>query len=317
MIRVTNTDQGFVEDSSSLTQIARQPDALPIGPSIRVGSGAARWSALDNSVLEGGVTRNVTSHSGTPGGSVIATRQKVNGVDTVELIPGQPGTRTAIKMAIKDGLITETSKGFYQDTQRPEQGTQQESSQGTEQEQQQQEAAPFQDFDQPELDAWNTTIEPMSQPAFDATLAHAVGVEALGMGEWEDTVKSLSQKTGLGPEEAIKTIKQGFATYGRAVGRALEPMGLQGDLLEHDFRSYAQSQPKAYQDALGRLVQAGDTSGFRELAVRFKVANAEKLPQVQALKAAGFEFHVARSNGEVLARMGTGGWVSASKLLGA
>jgi hypothetical protein len=48
-------------------------------------------------------------------GSVLATRRSVNGRDTVCLQPGNEGSRTHIASAVRDGLLIETSPGYYAD----------------------------------------------------------------------------------------------------------------------------------------------------------------------------------------------------------
>lgn len=48
-------------------------------------------------------------------GSVLSTRQRVNGHDTVRLDPHSEGSRTHIAQAVKAGLLVETAPGFYAD----------------------------------------------------------------------------------------------------------------------------------------------------------------------------------------------------------
>lgn len=54
---------------------------------------------------------NAGAHA--PVSSVLATRRTVNGADTVQLIPGNEGTRTHIAQAVRDGLLIQTGPGLY------------------------------------------------------------------------------------------------------------------------------------------------------------------------------------------------------------
>lgn len=313
-IQLVSTPNGFEERDSGLIQLGGAQSApVSIAPTSRVIDGPVTYTAGSGEAVQRGATRHQVSHEGTPGGSVMATRQRTNGVDTVELVPGVPGSRTNIKTAIRDGLIKETSPGFYEDA-AGQQATSQEAPQEPQEEPQQDPGAPV--FDAREDAAWSQYIDPLPQHAYDAAVAAGVGFAVHGMGSLDDVAKSLARGAGLEVAQAEDFAYAGAGLYQRAADRALAAVGLDGDTLQ-EFYAHAKTQPRPLQDAVQRLIHQRDPGGFQEMARAWKGTNSAKLPEVKAMQAAGFETFVDRQTGEVMARKGQGQWVSARKILGA
>jgi hypothetical protein len=96
-------------------------------PSIRIGGGVTRVQmgqqptpqqyppAEANRVYSSAVRHVHNPEAVQHRGSVLATRRSVNGRDTVCLQPGNEGSRTYISSAVRDGLLIETSPGYYAD----------------------------------------------------------------------------------------------------------------------------------------------------------------------------------------------------------
>jgi hypothetical protein len=96
-------------------------------PSIRIGRGLTRlqmgqqptpqqYPPAETNRVYGSATRHIHKPDAVDHrGSVLATRRQVNGRDTVCLQPGIEGTRTDIASAVRDGLLVQTSPGYYAD----------------------------------------------------------------------------------------------------------------------------------------------------------------------------------------------------------
>jgi hypothetical protein len=280
-------------------------------PSSRVHQGTVRYIAGQEEVSQGGVTRHAVSFDGVQGGSVLASLQRINGADTVELIPGVPASRTQIAHAVRDNLIRQIAPGVYEDV-RSSDGTQRtlehvEAEQQAGQQQQQAERAEYVD-PQEEAD-WAADIADMPQVAYDVASASAIGA-ILRKDGFADTAKSLAQNANISPELATQYVEEGFAKGRRMVDRALAPMGLSGDRLAAFYQA-AGERPHELQDAMQRLWWQNDASGFKAMAVAWKVANPGDL---SVFHKAGFETHVDRDTGDVMVKRGSGPWVKTSAL---
>jgi hypothetical protein len=311
VIRVQHVPAQFAAGAEAAQQGTIGTDTSRINePTSKVHQGTVRMTA-GGEVEQPGPARHVVSFDGAPGGSVLATRQRVNGHDTVEIVPGQPGTRTLLRTALQDGLIRETAPGIYEDAKGTD-GEQRTAADGLAEQQagqEKQSAEQAQYVDSDEETAWASDIEPLPQHAYDAASASAIGAVLRG-DNFEDAAKSLAHSAGIAPELAADYVEQGFAKARRMVDRALAPLGLNGERLEQFYEAARQS-PQELQDAMQRAWWTNDASGFKAMAVRWKVQNPGDL---SVYRQAGFEVHVDRDSGDVMLKRESGGWVKAADL---
>lgn len=282
-------------------------------PSTRVHTGALRITAGDSEAANAGsVTRHAVSFGGSPGGSVAATLQNVNGRQSVELIPGNPATRTDIRSAVRDGLVQRGAGGRWEDTPGKDAAVQ-----ALQQPQQAPEAAPQvapEDaaiFDPAAEAQWNADIEHIPQGAYDAAVASTIGLLVNG-GNVESTARNFAEAAQMEPAEAEAILDAGYSYYGAKVTAAMAPLGISGDRLDK-FIGGLEKNPGAYQDAIQRLVYSRDLSGFRTAAVEFLRHNPS--PEVDGFKAAGFETTQDVHTGKTLLRRpGSSHWATLEEL---
>jgi hypothetical protein len=311
-----SNDNIAVSQHGSVTRVqlgAPAPEFSPAQqrPSIRVGNEVTRlnFGGTSESAESTGRTTYAHTTAGVSGASVLATLDRQGKSRSVELIPGVPASRTDIAVAIKEGLLVRDAAGNLQDA--PD-AQQVQAMQQAPQEEQAQGDAGAGVFD-PEHDSiWNEAIQPLPQPAYDAAVASGIAA-VLGQGDTQQTAKALAANAGLEPEQAIEFVEAGIGMYTQVVERALAPLGIDGERRDQAYE-YFRSQPAKLQDALQRLLHGRDVSGFTELAKNFRVSNPDQR-QLSALKGAGFEVRVDRESGDLLARLGQGGWQRAADLL--
>lgn len=285
----------------------------PDAPSTRVHTGAISITAGDQEAQSSGpVTRHFVSFGGTAGGSVAATLQNVNGRQTVELIPGNPATRTDIRSAVRDGLVERGAGGRWEDAAGKDAAVQalQEPQQAPEEAPQvhPEDAAIF----DPAVDAqWNADIAHVPQGAYDAAVASTIGLLVNG-GNLDSTARNFAEAAQMEPADAEALLDAGFSFYGNQVTAALAPLGITGDRLDAFVEGLEKNQ-RVYQDSVQRLVHSRDLSGFRTAAVEFLRHNPG--PEVDGFKAAGFETTQDVHTGETLLRRpGSTHWVTMAQL---
>lgn len=248
-----------------------QPQDVQPAPSTRVHQGVHRITAGDDAPTTVGVSRHVVSFSGTAGGSVADTLQNLNGTQTVELVPGQPATRTDVRTAMREGLIQRGLGGRWVDAA---------AAQAAVQEIKAVDAAQPVPQDGPDGAAfnaqddalWAEDIAPIPQGAYDAALASMTGIASRGAGDMQRTARALAEAAGMEPELAMDYLEQGYAHYERTVARAMAPLGIGEDRLEQ-FYSFCQRDQGRLQDAIQRLTHMRDLSGFRAMASTWVAKN--------------------------------------------
>lgn len=248
----------------ALSQFAQPQDVQP-AQSIRVHSGVHRYTAGDADPTSVGVTRHVVSFNGTAGGSVAETLQMVNGQQTVELVPGNPATRTQVQTALREGLIQRGIGGRWEDTSAQQPAVQALKALDEPQAPPQQDGPDSAMFDPQDDALWAEDIAPLPQGAYDAALASMTGIVSRGAGDMERTALALAESSGIEPGLARDYLEQGYSYYEGAVSRSLAPLGIQGERLQA-FYGYCQRDQGRLQDAIQRLTHMRDLSGFRQMA---------------------------------------------------
>lgn len=327
-IRMINTPEGFVDVESQEAHALRNPaQPLSTSPSTRVHTGTVRFTAGDTEAVQQGFARYQHSSGGTEGGSVMATRQRVNGHDTVELIPGVSGTRTQLSMAVKEGILRQTAPGIYEDVKSST--GQQVTLASVEGSQQQPAGQPSAVFTSADDAMWGEALAGIPEGAVDATVAGMTSAIANGT-SMDSVVRRLVQNTGMEPHEAEQRIEQASQVQEAALERAMAQAGLQGAELQ-SFYDAARENPARLTDALMHLVHGRDASRFiawgREHAGHTeRRASAERDSQGQhmqatgseesVLSAAGFQTSRTRAGILVVRPAGSNGkWVPASDLM--
>jgi hypothetical protein len=251
-------------------------------PSTYVHSGVTRYTTGQDNTSSTGITTHSQSTGGTSGGSVAATLNGTFSRPSVELIPGDPSSRTLVQVAIREGLIRRGAGGQLEDinpvasvsvpavasvsapTGTPDQGTEQ---------------APEQDpnahvFDVQADQQWQADIESVPQFAYDAAISSSIALLiGTGRGTAEQTALDFADRAGIEPDVAAEYIDAGYTYYSTQVGKAVAPLGITGPQLDQ-FRAYIGTQPGKYQDAIQQLVHLRNPSGFVALAKQFKAKSA-------------------------------------------
>jgi hypothetical protein len=282
-------------------------------PASKVHQGVYRIGAGDERATATGVTRQVVSHAGVTGGSVLDTLQRSGREPSCELEPGNPASRTSVEVAIRMGRLEYDANGKLREVAVGEpQGTaaNDESKAENSPAQAEQSNQDAQFFDHQDEEDWAADIAPLPQAGYDAAVASSMGAILRG-DDMEKTAASLAKNAGIPLELASEYVEQGVAKYQRTADRLMASMGLSGPRMDECYE-FIRQQPQKMQDAMQRMVYANDLSGFRALAVAFKVQNPGDL---SAFQKAGFEVHVDRDTGETMLRRPGGNWVKASDLM--
>lgn len=113
-----NTAQMTISQQGNITRMTiGQPAAAPTEvqhEAARVHQGPTRFNMGYGEVTQSSVTKYTVGQDRDTS-SVAATLQRLNGADTVELIPGNSASRTHIRQAIADGLIEPAGPGLWRD----------------------------------------------------------------------------------------------------------------------------------------------------------------------------------------------------------
>ncbi|MEY8688901.1 MAG: hypothetical protein AB9M53_03355 [Leptothrix sp. (in: b-proteobacteria)] len=244
-------------------------------PQTRVHTGALSFTAGDGTAQDvGGVAKHQVSFDGTPGGSVASTFARSGALHTVELIPGQPATRTDVRAAVRAGLIESDGRGGWRDTAnraaavaaveaagRPDKAPE----------------APqiSETFDKEDMSLWAEDIAPLDQQVYDSAVSRAMDAAATGQG-LEHVAVQLAKSAGMDPALAAEYVQAGTAMYQRATDKALARVGITGQDLQEFYGHLRQSQPGPLRHALQVLTLGHDTSEFKKLGVSWQEARMRR-----------------------------------------
>lgn len=292
----------------------------PSTPSSRVIEGAIAVNGSAGEVRTVAYGRHSEPITGTAGASVASTLQARYGpTASVELVPGNPASRTSVEVAANMGLIRRDEAGNWVDVAPAEQqAASLEKQLNPEQPQQQEEQGGDEVFDREAYLAYADAIAPLPQTAVDVAQAHAVAGIFEGQSLSQVTAEvgqRLARDSGLGlePSQAAEVVRHGVQYFEGAVARVAALEGVDATMKEAFYESLRQGNQAGLRDALSKLVYQGDASGFRELARAYAVATPS--PTVKALEAAGWQ--VARTDEGWVTRPqhSTGGWVPLAELV--
>jgi hypothetical protein len=237
---------------------------------VRVGNKALRWTAGGAVEQPGGLVKHVHHANGDTGGSVMATRQRVNGQETVLLEPGNPGSRVQLAFALSEGLIREAAPGIYEDLKAAD-GTQrtmhtveaeQRAQQAAQQEQAQQAGAGV--FNDAEDQAYAADMADVPEHAYATSTAMLIQATALGQSS-EIAVQALARDAGIDPTQAAERIANSEFYFGQMVTRAALSQGVPEGQVQA-FWEHALGNPGPLTNALHFLVRSRDASRMQALA---------------------------------------------------
>lgn len=312
---------GTVTQHGNVTRVShghpiQEVGDTPANASVRVG-GTVHRIVNGLEVESTRVTRHQEGLPSQTNGSIMSTMRREGRSPSVELIPGNPASRTSLETAVRDGLVREVAPGLYVDAlptqlqplpgdQQPQQGPQKG----------QEEAktdAPFSWVNQNDMALWNEDVAPIGQHSYDSAVASVVALVGGGSGSLESIAERLAASEGMEPELAQQYVNEGVAFYKDSLSRDLvNTAGLQKTQVE-PFYEWVKTKPELNR-ALSQLMHEGKTAEFRSLAIAYKRETASSGAVSSTFKAAGMETMVDRDSGELLVRMPGKSWVKAGDL---
>lgn len=208
------------------------------------------------------------SHAGHLGGSIATTLSRAGASLSVELVPGNPSSRTDARIAVSLGLIEPDGQGGFRDTakaqaQAQEQAAQAQTQQATE------EAASTGDYDPTTVEAWNEAAGQLPSHAHDTAVFRGIEVAATGQG-LDNMVQALAKDGNMSAEDAADFVSYGAAMHQAAADKALSRIGLQGEDLKAAYAWMRSAEPGLLRHAVQQLVLAGDSSVFRQLGMSYQ-----------------------------------------------
>lgn len=278
-----NNQTGEVIQQGSLTRVDHyQAPSSPLQTSApeptTVGNSLQRITYREGEMTteQMGVSRYQAGQPEPGNKSVMATFQRIRGMETVELSPGDPTSRTVVPMALKLGLIEDLGGGRYRDARRPFEHAPSavaaaETEQVVEQQQQahQEFAGPDEGFFNAEEDkAYAQDIADIPQGAYDSAVALAT-VASLDGTDLSKVEERLSKQAGMARETAAQLVGAAYDMYRETVVRAMVPEGISVDQAPAFF-AYCRTRPRELQNAIGKLTAGRDLSGFRQLATLYR-----------------------------------------------
>lgn len=290
----------------------------PSTPSSRVIEGAISVTGVAGEVRTVAYGRHSEPIAGSVGASVASTLQARYGAPSVELVPGNPASRTSVEVAASMGLIRRDETGNWVDAgSADQQAAALEKQLNPDQPQNQEEEGGEEVFDREAYLAYADAIAPLPQTAVDVAQAHAVAgiFEGQSLSQVAEEVgHRLARDSGIGlePSQAAEVVRHGVAFYEGAVARVAALEGVDASMKEAFYESLRQGNQAGLQDALAKLVYQGDASGFRDLAKAY--AASTPTPAARALLEAGWQ--VARTDQGWVTRPAnsTGNWVPVAEL---
>lgn len=232
-------------------------------------------------LVQTGVTKHNTFFD-QQANNVMGTLLRVNGGDTVELIPGVPGSRTHIRQALKDGLIVPMGNGEYQNA--PTQQQQLAAAPKAATQGQSQGVPPVAGdpgagvFNPVDDENWNAAIEPLPQSSFDSASA-SVTAAILSGGNFDRAAMQLAESAGIAPTLAAEYVQAGYDMHERIVAKEAASLGVSD---KAGFYGWMQEHKgRALQNAIQSLATARNVQPFRILALEYTRYSSEQATKMR------------------------------------
>jgi hypothetical protein len=323
---ITRHEDGTVSQVGGVTRVThgaapqedRAASAQVSTTSTRVGGTVTRFNGLTGEAVStsGHVQYRSDVNRPNPSGSVMQSIRTEGGSKTVELVPGDPSSRTLLSVAVREGLVVETAPGIFTDRVAPGQPLQA-ADQTSRESKEQAEDNPLADtiYDPKEMDIWSQEIADIPQHSYDGAVAGVTAALAsANPDKLEGVISSLAQSAGLEPEQAREYVETGVEWHAASIARDLEKsLGMSPEQIDRFWDQFRDKPHPRLAEAIGEVVNTGRADVFRELALDFKRRSAQAT-DMTAFHKAGFESRVDRDTGDILVRLGQGPWLPLSQL---
>lgn len=309
---VTRVSQGAPVQDELARRVAEEP------PPARVGGTYARANIRTGEVesLPSFARHQLTIDKPNPSGSVMQSMRMESGSKTVELVPGDPSSRTLLSVALREGLVVETAPGIFADRHAPGQ-TQQGANEAPQGNEEPNDADPLAGtvYDRGEFAIWSEEIAPIPQHAHDRALAGiTASLATADPGKLEGVISNLAQSAGLEPERAREFVETSIEWYAETISRDLQKsVGMTREQVEGLWDEFRERGHPRLAQAIQEVALTGRADVFRELARSYKVQSAVGT-DMSAFHKAGYETRVDRDTGDILVRRGQGKWATLNEL---
>jgi hypothetical protein len=272
MIRTQDGDVvetgGLVRVQHGAPSAADQSGTSPQWEASRVSTGPLRMTIGSGEVVSAGVSRYQAGADLPTNSGVMATAQRNAGKVTVQLVPGDESSRTLVETAVREGLVRETSPGFFEDIERNDA-----SAESAQKEEQKPSEQPFAFFEGREMEDWNADVEPLSQPSFEQAIAGVIASVQRGSDDFTGVGRMLAEANGFDPAVGEDYAKSGYEFYRKGLTRDLVK---QGHVTEANVGEFYESI-MGHRDlarAMQEMAFEGKTETFRRLAAYWGVQKA-------------------------------------------
>ncbi|MHB1175814.1 MAG: hypothetical protein ACYCZJ_11890 [Sulfuriferula sp.] len=246
------------------------------GVTSRIVGEVTKSSSLSGSPVSGDLLATARNNAGSPTAQRLPTT-------TIELEPGNPGSRTSLATAELLGMVTRNAAGEYVAVGKSLAG-EPEAAQGvpgTEQEEGQEPQGP-ELFSESEEESFNASLSDIPQPLYDQAVISAA-MQAATTGDIGDFSAKLAADAGLDVAQVRAVQESGTAMFQAQADKAISGLGVD----PRELYDWARSKhPDQLQAAVRNQVTARDLSGYRELAKQYLDHTA---PDGDTLKAHGYE----------------------------
>lgn len=237
--------------------------------SARAGSGVTQMTLGEGGAITQRSTARYSVGQDANTTSVAATLQRINGVETVELIPGMPSSRTLVRTALADGLLEHVDgAGRYRDRGASPQGAEGAPVAAPEA---RPEVAPIDPglgvFDPVEDADWKASVELLPDHSFAAAAASVTVAVLSGSSNLDTATKQLAESAGISPELAASYTREGYAMHERIVAAEVASVGVTD---KEGFYAWCRDvKGRALQNAVQTLTHGRDLAPFRNLALEY------------------------------------------------
>lgn len=243
------------------------------GVTSRIVGEVTKSSSLSGPPVSGDLLATARNNAGSP------TVQRLP-TTTIELEPGNPGSRTSLATAELLGMVTRNANGEYVAVGQSLMGEQEQ--QGEQQQEQDAESQGPELFSESEEAAFNASLSDIPQPLYDQAVISAA-MQAATTGDIGDFSAKLAADSGLDVAQVRAVQESGTAMFQAQADKAISGLGVDPQELYDWARS---KHPDQLQAAVRNQVTARDLSGYRELGKQYLDHTA---PDGGTLKAHGYE----------------------------
>lgn len=256
--------------------------AIPAGtPEPHIGKTSLSYTTGGNEVSSKGYASYTAGRDDPKPTSVMQTAKQQNGRLTVELIPGDPSSRTLIDQALRDGLVYQSAPGVYIDAKAGgPAGTQQAAPAGTQQSPEVASQAPDVTagglFDKADVEAWDADIADVPQAAYDGAVARSIAATVAGAESLDHVALALARDGGLDPAHASELVTAAVEWHQHIADTAIVQMGIAAEQLPEAYAWMRQTHGTALRHGIQEFVMKRDFSVIRRLAREWQTTQGRR-----------------------------------------